>query len=80
MVRMKIRKGQLNDILSIGNLSVSRRNMALRLLWLITGALDHKLSFRGLKEVYQTYKSLDLVPEGYLYPALHKHREAPLHI
>ena len=80
MVRMKIRKGQLNDLLSSGNLSVSRRNMALRLLWFIIGALDHKLSFSGLKEIYQTYKRLDLVPEGYMYAALHMHREAPLHI
>ena len=54
--------------------------MALRLLWFIKGALDHKLSFRSLKEIYQTYKRLDLVPDGYMYASLHMHSKAPLHI
>ena len=80
MVRMKIRRGQLSDLLERGDLSVSRRNMARRLLWFIIGALDHELSFSRLQEVYQTYKHLDLVPEGYMYAPLHMHREEPLHI
>ena len=54
--------------------------MALRLLWFINGALDHKLSFIRLQEIYQTYKHLDLVPEGYMYAPLHMHQEEPQHI
>ena len=77
---MKIRRDQLNDLLSSGEPSVSRRKMALRLVWFINGTLDHKFSFRRLQEIYQTYKRLDLVPEGYMYASLHMHREAPLHI
>ena len=80
MARMQIRRGQLNDVLNSDNLSSSRRRMALRLLWFITGALDHKLSFSSLQEIYQTYKHLDLVPEGYMYAPLHMHREEPEHI
>ena len=80
MVLMWTRRDQLNDLLNNRNLSASRRKMAQRLLWYINGTLEHKISFRRLQEVYQTYKDLDLVPEGYMYAALHMHREAPLHI
>ena len=48
LLKMKIRRGQLEDLLSTENLSEKRRNMALRLLWFLTGALDHNLSFRSL--------------------------------
>ena len=80
MILMWTRRDQLNDFLSTRNLSEYRRKGALRLLWFINGTLEHKISFRRLQEVYQTYKHLDLVPEGYMYAALHMHHKAPQHI
>ena len=77
---MKRRREQLNDLLNFRELTVSKRNMVHRLLWFIEGAVEYKISFRSLQEVYQAYKHLDLVPEGYMYASLHMHREAPLHI
>ena len=48
MIQMKIRRGQLEDLLGTDNLSASRRRMTLRLLWFIVGIIDHRLSFRRL--------------------------------
>ena len=80
MLKFKIRRKQLKDLLNGGTISVARRNQVLRLLWFINGAVKHNLSFRRLREVYETYERLDLVPEGYMYAALHMHSEAPLHV
>ena len=80
MLKLKIRKAQIKDMLKSEGLTVSKRRKALRLLWYIKGAVNHNLSLESLREIYETYKRLDLIPEGYMYASLHMHSEAPLHI
>ena len=79
---MERRKQSLNNLLNRQILSEKGERCVRRLLWVVKGSLDHNLDVRRygkVYQVYQTYKRLDLVPEGYNYPNFHQHTVAPLH-
>ena len=42
-----------------------------RLIWVISGAVDHGISMKRLFMVSQTFERIGLVPQGYMYAELY---------
>ena len=55
------------------NLQKLRREAGRR-LWLIEGAIKHKIDLTDLMRVYGNQKRIDTVPEHYFYPEIMTHK------
>ena len=49
-------------------------------MWVLRGALDHKISLKRLFTVMGYYEKIGLVPEGYMQAELYRHDKPPEHM
>ena len=59
---MENRRVQLEELLAQPNLEEARRLKVKRLIWVITGAVDHGISLKRLFKVSKTYERIGMVP------------------
>ena len=60
--QMEGKRRSLQAMLDGGRLAEARRPKIQRLLWAITGILDHNLSIKRLFKVMQIYERINVVP------------------
>ena len=67
---MDHRRQKLRQMLEKPNLKTKQRREIERLIWVMTGMIEHKISIRRLHAVCKTYEAIDLVPQGYMQAEL----------
>ena len=63
--KMINRRQQLSAALKNRTITDCKRRKFERLLWVLTGVLDHGLSIRKLYAILKTYERIDCVPTDY---------------
>ena len=58
----------------------ARKPKIKRLLWVITGAVDHGISLKRLFKVSKTYERIAMVPKDYMQADLYLQTEEPQHM
>ena len=74
------RRTQLLALLARPTLPEARKPKIKRLLWVITGAVDHGISLKRLFKVSKTYERIAMVPKDYMQAELYLQTEEPQHM
>ena len=74
------RRDQLQVLMQRPTLAAARKPKIQRLLWVITGAVDHGISLKRLFKVSKTYERIGMVPQGYMQADLYLHTKEPHHM